>query len=109
MKKLSLLAVVMSVLFGFSVSWAGPFLVCDPPADPDSVETYEIFKDGILLADGIPKQPDGSVRYDLDGTTPGRYTFTAKACNAVWGCSGLSNPYVSPPGAGNPSNLRMAP
>ena len=85
---------------------ANPFLVCDPPPPDQQVENYEIFQDGVLVA-SPPAQPDGSLKYDIVGITPGQYTFTAKAVNA-WGVSGLSNPYVSPAPAGNPLGVGLS-
>jgi len=93
---------ILILLLSASVTFAGPFLVCDPNSDTD---TYEVYKDGVLLAANIPAQSDGSLKYDLVSVSPGQYTWTAKACN-IWGCSDQSNPYTSPQATPKPSNLR---
>jgi len=99
MKKTVLLLVVC---FLPAICLANPFLVCDPV---DGVVDYEIYKDGIKIG-GVPAQADGSLLYDLQGITPGQYTWTAKACNE-WGCSDLSDPYQSPAPAQKPSGVRL--
>lgn len=109
MKKFILLPIILLGLFGIYANvMASPFLVCDPQSD---VEHYEVFKDGILLDANV--QPDSTgqygFKYDLQGITPAQYEFTVKACNTAWGCSPLSDPYVSPSPANKPSGLEMIP
>lgn len=82
---------------------AAPFLICDPQ---NGVDTYNIYIDGTSVANDITAEPDGSVRYDLQGITPGQYQFTAEACN-VWGCSEVSDPFVSPAATAKPSGLLL--
>jgi hypothetical protein len=48
------------------------------------------------------------LKYDLNGTTPGMYEYTAKACN-IWGCSGTANPTMSPGAASAPLNIKLVP
>lgn len=97
MKKILILTAII-VFFGFGVG-AEPFLTCDPPATPDYCTHYQIYQDGVLIADNVPPQPDGRVLYDLEGTTPGQYVYTGKCCNTAndWGCSDFSNPTTSDP------------
>ena len=85
---------------------AGPFLVCDAPNPAEQVVSYEVYQDGALMAATNDMDADGSLRFDLAGTPPGQYEFTAKACN-VWGCSDLSNPTQSPPNASVPSGVSL--
>jgi hypothetical protein len=104
--KMKIITICFLIIFGFfNAAWAGPFLVCDPPAIDQDVEYYQIYQHGTLIADQIDPESDGSVRYDMEGMTPGSYKFTAKACN-IWGCSADSNPYISPGVAIPPSGLR---
>ena len=80
-------------------------LVCDPPAPEEAVTSYKIYQDGVLLA--TPNaEADGSVKYDISHLTPGRYTFTAEACN-IWGCGPGSNPTLSPAGVSAPLGLTL--
>jgi len=96
------LAVIISCAIAAN---AAPFLICDPQA---GVETYNLFADGEQVAGGIPVQADGSLRYDLAGMAPGAYTFTVEACN-VWGCSEVSDPFVSPGAMQKPVHLNLTP
>jgi hypothetical protein len=96
------IAIIMFVLMASSV-YAEPFLVCDSPEE--QVDSYNIYKDGVKIGTS-PAQPNGSLRYDLTGITPGRYTWTAEAAN-VWGVSDLSDPYISPALAQKPSNVGL--
>lgn len=97
----------LAVLIFAPVAMAGPFLVSDPTTEP--VETYEVYRDGELVEAGVAAQPDGSLKYDLEGLAPGVYTFTATACAAPWGCSELSDPFESPQPASKPAGLRLEP
>jgi len=97
---------LLSVIFLLmaTTAIAAPFLVCDPQ---DGVETYEVFQDGVLVSGDVPAQSDGSLKYDLQGITPGAYAFTVKACEGLWGCSALSDPFVSRNPVSKPTDLRM--
>lgn len=107
MKKLiGILSITLLIILMSTLSMAAPFLVCDPQA---GVQSYEIFIDGQQVTGGpILAEVDGSLQYDLAGTTPGAYTFTAKACADPWGCSEDSDPFVSPPPVLKPTGLRLA-
>ena len=100
MKKIILVLAIL--VMAVSVS-AAPFLVCDDPPVAELVTSYEVFQDGISL--GVTPAP---LHFDLQGVTPGAYSFTATAINA-WGSSSPSNPYISPSVAGQPQNTRMEP
>ena len=94
------------VLLSFTIASAAPFLVCDPQAD---VDYYKIYSNGQLVADNVAPDQSGTFgfKYDLQGLTPGSYEWTAEACNA-WGCSSLSDPYISPTVLSPPESLRLA-
>ncbi|MBW2411893.1 MAG: hypothetical protein JRF72_19025 [Deltaproteobacteria bacterium] len=96
------LTVLLFICFLPAVCFANPFLVCDPQT---GVAEYEIYMDGVRMGNA-PAQADGSLLYDLQGITPGQYTWTATACNE-WGCSELSDPYESPAPVGKPSGVRL--
>ena len=97
----------LAILLMATNAWGAPFLVCDVPPAEQQITQYEVYQDGVLLAT-VDAEGDGSLRYDLVAVTPGAYDWTAKALN-VWGVSVLSDPYVSPDGAGKPTSLRMEP
>ena len=91
----------------FAAPAYGAYLVCDAPDPAEQITQYEVYQDAVLIAT-VDAEADGSLRYDLVAVTPGAYDWTAKAKN-VWGVSVLSDPYVSPEGAGQPTSLRMEP
>ena len=95
------LALLLSVsTFAFSA----PFLVCDPQT---GVETYTVIQEGEEIATDVSAESDGSLRYDLVNVTPGVYNFTAKACEGDWGCSEVSDPYISNTPMNKPTGLEM--
>jgi hypothetical protein len=79
MKKLLLVIAFMLVA---SVSFASPFLVCDPQ---DGVAGYEITGVGNSAPVSYVAQPDGSLKYDLASLPNGSYSGSVAACN-MWGC-----------------------
>lgn len=96
--------IIIGLLLCNTLAGAAPFLICDPQ---QGVDKYEVYQDGTEIATDIPAQPDGSLRYDMAGITPGSYEFNAKACG-VWGCSTLSaNPTQSPAPSSPPTGLEM--
>ena len=100
MKKIILAMAILAIAVSVS---AAPFLVCDDPPVAELVTSYEVFQDGISL--GVTPAP---LHFDLQGVTPGAYSFTATAINA-WGVSSASNPYISPAAVNAPSGLTMEP
>jgi len=105
MKKI--LAVLAMVLMFAGTAFAAPFLVCDVPDPAEQVVSYIVYQDGVEM--GIYQaESDGSLLVDLQAVTPGVYEWTARAVNA-WGQSEVSDPYISPSGAGKPANTRMVP
>ena len=86
------------------LAWGAPFLVADPPSGNGQITHYKIYKDAVLEGTSTGEV----LSYDLVGVTPGEYDWTAEACN-VWGCSSLSDPYISPSQASPPSSLNVIP
>ena len=80
---------------------AAPFLVCDTDTN---CEYYRVQADGVEVVDNTP----APLHYDLQGMTPGQISFTAQCCN-VWGCSEVSDPFVSPEAPGTPAGLSIIP
>ena len=93
----TLIGIGFVLIFASSVL-ASPFLVCDPPATGEPVEYYEV--DGLpspFTGREIPRDASGKYGFKLDlATLPagGPWTLKARACNAMWGCSEDSTPYV---------------
>jgi hypothetical protein len=78
MKRLMVLA-VMLFLFGFStLTFAAPFLVCDPQA---GVTTYKL-TGPTWVPVTVPAQTDGSIRMDVATATVGTNSLTVAACAA---------------------------
>ena len=110
MKRLILwLAVILiAVLVGVSISYASPFLVCDPQT---GVTDYKLTGPAWVPV-SVPAQPDGSIRMDVSGATVGSNSLTVAACkqDATWGelCSSFV-PFVftRPSAAAPPANIRL--
>jgi len=107
MKKIIL---IMAIVLMASVSWAGPFLICDPQA---GVTHYKLT--GPAWVTGIvPAQADGSIRMDVSAALAGSNALTVAACrsDAVWGelCSSTV-PFVftRPSVPATTSNIRLTP
>ena len=107
MKLLTYLVIIFLAFAG--TAFAGPFLVTDAPSTPTYCDGYEVYIDGTLYQLSNDIEPDGSLKFDLVAVVPGEYEFTAKCCKAGndWGCSDLSNPYLSDPVLLQPAGLRM--
>jgi len=107
MKKILAILAILAIFMFAGTALAAPFLVCDVPDPAQQVVSYIIYQDGVEV--GTPAaEPDGSLKMDLQDITPGVYEWTARAVNA-WGQSEVSDPYISPSGAGKPANTRMVP
>jgi hypothetical protein len=98
MKKLLLVIAFMLVA---SVSFASPFIVCDPQA---GVVGYEITGLGEPVT--FVAQPDGSLKYDLASVNSDTYTLIVAACN-VWGCSSTAPFGFSKQVPSAPAGLRI--
>ena len=98
--------IMIAVLcFGIVEALSAPFLVCDPQA---GVTEYEVDVNG-AVAGNIVAEPDGSLRYDLAGSSAGAYTFRARCRTDTWpGWSDWSDPFDAVK-AGAPGNVRVAP
>ncbi len=67
----------VSLIFYFTaLSYASPFLVCDPQAD--ALEYVVVLSDGAEIITPAP------LHYDLSGLTPGVYVVTVYAKSGVW-------------------------
>jgi len=112
MRKLFIITSMIIFLLMAGIAGAAPFLVCDPPDPADQVIYYIVYQDGVEIfratIENGAVRADGSLGMDLQAITPGAYTWTVRAGN-VWEESGLSDPYISPSGAGVPQNTRMEP
>jgi hypothetical protein len=93
--------ILLAFLLMTGIAFAEPFLICDAPPADEAVTDYEIYQDGIKI--GTSPAP---LSYDLQGITPGKYTWTIKAIN-VWGSSEASDPYISPAPAGRPLGVGL--
>jgi len=91
---------------GPGVVGAGPFLTCDAPDPLEQVLYYNVYQDTLPIGTMIVAESDGSIRFDMEGITPGVYSFTLEAVNA-WGNSAPSNPIQSPTGATAPVGVTI--
>jgi len=101
--------VLIAVLVGVSISYASPFLVCDPQTD---VTLYKLTGPAWVPA-SVPAQPDGSIRMDVSAALTGSNSLTVAACNndPIWG--ELCSPFVPfsftrPSVAAPPANIRLS-
>ena len=92
-----------------ALSFAAPFLVCDPQA---GVTHYKLTGPAWVPATSTA-QPDGSIRMDVSGASQGNNALTVRACKTdpIWGelCSDPATPFAfARPGAPSvPGNLRL--
>ena len=100
--------VLITVLVGVSISYAAPFLSCDPQT---GVTLYKL-TGPVWVPVSVPAQPDGSIRMDVASATVGSNSLTVAACraDAVWGelCS-TTTPFLftRPSAAAPPTNIRL--
>ena len=80
MKKL---LIVMLIVLLPSLSFAAPYLVCDPQA---GVTHYKVTGPSWVVSP-VTAQADGSIRMDVSAATAGVNSLTVAACrsDAVWG------------------------
>ena len=100
--------ILIGVMVGVSISYAAPFLVCDPQID---VTLYKLTGPAWVPV-SVPAQPDGSIRMDVAAATVGSTSLTVAACkdDAVWGelCSPfVPFTFVRPSAAANPAGWRL--
>lgn len=105
-----LILIVLAIVLMASVSYAAPFLICDPQA---GITHYKITGDAYWTGN-IPAQPDGSIRSDLAGIVSGTYNIQLSACinDTLWGeaCSAeVPFSFTRPPIPGVPQNTGLAP
>ena len=110
MKRRTKIFFLFLILFFFlsfviaTAAYASPYLVADAPPAEQQITSYKIYKNAVFH-DSFDGE---TLNYDLMGVVPGAYDWTAEACN-VWGCSAISDPYISPSAAGPPLNLNAIP
>ena len=105
-----LLVVLIAVLVGVSISYAAPFLVCDPQTE---VTLYKLTGPAWVPV-SVTAQPDGSIRMDVASSTVGSNSLTVAACktDAVWGelCSSfVPFAFTRPSAVAPPANIRLNP
>ncbi len=72
-----------------SISYASPYLICDPyPTTVVQPTYFELTIDGGAAIQSVPQTTADGKRlyYDLASVTTGSHNMTIKACNE-WGCS----------------------
>ena len=100
--------ILIAVLVGVSISYAAPFLVCDPQT---GVTLYRLTGPAWVPVTS-PAITDGSIKMDVSAATVGSNSLTVAACksDAVWGelCSSFV-PFVftRPSAAAPPANIRL--
>ena len=93
-----LMALLLPVL-----AFGNPFLVCDPQA---GVVFYDL-ETNSTVTEGIPAEPDGSIKFDLATMPVGQYTFKVRAIGQGGWPSDWSLPLDATKPA-NPLNLRVS-
>ena len=102
--------ILVGVLVGVNISYAAPFLVCDPQT---GVTLYKL-TGPVWVPVSSSAQPDGSIRMDVAAATVGSNSLTVAACrnDSIWGelCS-TTVPFVftRPSAAAPPANIRLSP
>ena len=106
MKKL--LFVSLFVLAFSTVSFATPFMVCDPQT---GVTTYKLTGPAWLTTPTVPAQVDGSVKLDVVSSSAGSNSLTVAACvvDAIWGevCSSAVPFVFTRPSTATPTTLKL--
>jgi len=108
MKKIIIVALAMVLIA--SVSWAAPFLICDPQA---GVTHYKLTGPAWVTGT-VPAQADGSIRMDVSAALVGSNALSVAACrsDAVWGelCSStVPFTFTRPVAPATTSNIRLTP
>lgn len=104
------LVLVLGILFWASLSYAGPFLVCDPQT---GVTTYKLTGPA-WVPTSVPAQSDGSLKMDLATSVIGLNSLTVAACkaDATWGevCSStVPFAFTRPAAPTIPANIKLQP
>ena len=100
--------VLIGVMVGVSISYAAPFLGCDPQTD---VTLYKLTGPAWVPV-SVVAQPDGSIRMDVAAATVGSNSLTVAACKVGIGgweeCSTfVPFLFVRPSAAAPPANIRL--
>jgi hypothetical protein len=93
MRKTIVIMAAMAIVMAIpALSWAGPFLVCDPQA---GVTSYKITGLGAGTLSSLAIS-DGSMRHDLASISSGTYNITVAACTGegtVWEVCSTTVPF----------------
>jgi len=114
MKKLILIVLAMAcmgVLLYAPISFAAPFLVCDPQT---GVTSYQLTGPVWVPTALVPAQADGSIKLDVATANVGANSLTVKACKTdpIWGvmCSdAVPFQFVRPSSPSLPTSLSLQP
>jgi hypothetical protein len=111
---MKILLTTLCFLFIASISYASPFLVCDPSAQAIG-GGYEVWENGVMLKQAN-NELDGSIKMDLKDISIGTHTITARyfMIDPKWGTvySAYSVPFTfTRPSlaAGNIVGLKLVP
>lgn len=104
MKKILLfLFLLIPALFIPTFAYAADVgLIWDPNPPEEQVTEYCVYEQIGSNFELKGCTPDTQIT--VSGVNPGKHTYVATAKN-MWGESGKSDPWSSPPGASNPKNL----
>ena len=84
------LFIIVAIILMASISWAAPFVVCDPyPTTVIQPTFFNVIMDGGAPIQSLPEVVTGNavrLHYDLAALSTGAHTMTVAACNE-WGCS----------------------
>ena len=96
---------IIALLLLPSLSFASPFLVCDPLA---GISYYAVTNLDGLSNPNVAAQADGSIKMDLAGLTAGTYTVAVQACDNLWGCSAPANfTFTKPATISLPASIKL--
>ena len=107
MKRLFLILAI--IFFSAAISWATPFLVCDPYESAVGVTKFTGTLDGAAFEKAYSLHSSGAaIIYDMTGMNLNVSHIFAdlKACNSV-GCSDPAPSYTTPIRPAAPKNLKL--
>lgn len=107
---MKLIVLAIGIILFASVSFASPFLVCDPQT---GVDHYKLTGPA-WVPTSTPAQADGSLKMDVASSAVGLNSLTVAACinDPVWGelCSvAIPFVYTRPAPPVTTSNIRLTP
>jgi len=109
-KAVVIVVVVWAIVSLAELSWANPFIVCDPQA---TVTHYKV-TGAAWVPSVVPAQPDGSIKMDIQTAPVGTSNLNFSACreDAIWGeqCSVTAPFSFTRPGApATSTGVKLAP